>query len=90
MNKSVKKRFSGVFRDGGAGKGSVQRFRQRRKKLLEREDKLMALTGVPYGPGEETGWEAIASPANCWFCSPEGGLGAEERHREFRHGRADP
>jgi Xaa-Pro aminopeptidase len=57
-----KKTYSGIFRDGGAGKFSKRRFRERRKKLLERENKLMAITGVPYGPGGETVWSYAFCP----------------------------
>ena len=51
-----------MFRDGGAGRLAVQRYRDRRQKLMEREQKLMVLTGVPYGPGEETGWAYAQLP----------------------------
>ena len=56
MSGSVKKRFTGVFRDGGAGSWAGRRYAERRRKLMRREGKLIALTGVPYGPGQETGW----------------------------------
>jgi Xaa-Pro aminopeptidase len=54
--KNIKKTYTGIFRDGGAGKFSKRRFRERRKKLMEREQKLMVITGVPYGPEGETVW----------------------------------
>jgi Xaa-Pro aminopeptidase len=54
--KNIKKTYSGIFRDGGAGKFAKRRFRERRKKLMDREQKLMAITGVPYGPEGETVW----------------------------------
>ncbi len=51
-----KKIHSGIFRDGGAGKFAKKRYRARRKKLMDKEGILMAITGVPYGPGQETVW----------------------------------
>jgi len=54
--KNQKKVYTGIFRDGGAGKFAKRRFRERRKKLMEREHKLMVVTGVPYGPEGETVW----------------------------------
>lgn len=60
--KSVKKVYSGIFRDGGAGKFAKRRFRERRKKLIERENVLMAITGTPYGPGQETVWAYAFCP----------------------------
>jgi Xaa-Pro aminopeptidase len=51
-----KKTYSGIFRDGGAGNLAKKRYRARRKKLMDREGILMAITGVPYGPGQETVW----------------------------------
>ncbi len=57
-----KKIYSGIFRDGGAGKFAKQRYRLRRSKLMEKEDKLIVLTGVPYGPGAETTWTYAHAP----------------------------
>ena len=54
--KSYKKTYSGIFRDGSAGRFAKQRYRTRRKKLIDKEGVLMAITGVPYGPGQETVW----------------------------------
>lgn len=54
--KNNKKIYTGIFRDGGAGKFAKGRFRARRKKLMERENKLMVVTGVPYGPEGKTVW----------------------------------
>jgi len=54
--KNSKKTYSGIFRDGGAGKFAKRRFRDRRKKLMKSEQKLMVITGVPYGPEGETVW----------------------------------
>ncbi len=54
--KNNKKTYTGIFRDGGAGKFAKRRFSQRRKKLMERENKLMVITGVPYGPEGKTVW----------------------------------
>lgn len=54
--KNYKKTYTGIFRDGGAGKYAKRRFRDRRKKLMERENKLMVITGVPYGPEGKTVW----------------------------------
>ncbi len=54
--KNNKKTYTGIFRDGGAGKFAKRRFRERRKKLMERENKLMVITGVPYGPEGKTVW----------------------------------
>ena len=48
MAKAKKKKYTGIFRDGGAGKHAIWRFRDRRKKLMQKEDKLMVITGVPY------------------------------------------
>ena len=62
MKKIIKKKYSGVFRDGGAGKLAVKRFRDRRQKLMDREGIMMVFTGVPYGPGEETGWAYAQVP----------------------------
>ncbi len=61
--KTIKKKiYSGIFRDGGAGPNAKRRFRERRKKLMQRENKLMVITGVPYGPGGETVWSYAHSP----------------------------
>jgi len=62
MKQSNKKKYSGVFRDGGAGQQAKKRFRNRRVQLMKRENKLMVLTGVPYGPGQETGWAYAHCP----------------------------
>ena len=62
MKQSHKKKYSGVFRDGNAGQQAKKRFRNRRVKLMKRENKLMVLTGVPYGPGQETGWAYAYCP----------------------------
>ncbi|MCF8720184.1 aminopeptidase P family protein [Nitrospina gracilis] len=56
MQRDGKKIYSGIFRDGGAGAYAKRRFRERRKKLMDAENMLMVLTGVPYGPGQETLW----------------------------------
>ena len=60
--KNNKKTYTGIFRDGGAGKFAKRRFRERRKKLMERENKLMAITGVPYGPEGKTVWSYAYCP----------------------------
>ena len=61
--KTLKKVHSGIFRDGGAGAFSKRRFRDRRKKLMAKEGQILAITGVPYGPGGKTTWAyAIAPP----------------------------
>ena len=57
-----KKTYTGIFRDGGAGKLAKRRFRDRRKKLMARENKLMAITGVPYGPEGKTVWSYAYCP----------------------------
>ncbi|GJL77734.1 MAG: Xaa-Pro aminopeptidase [Nitrospinaceae bacterium] len=57
-----KKTYTGIFRDGGAGKLAKRRFRDRRKKLMNRERKLMVITGVPYGPEGETVWSYAYCP----------------------------
>ena len=57
-----KKTYSGIFRDAGAGAQAKRRYRDRRKKLMQRENKLMAITGVPYGPGGETVWAYAHCP----------------------------
>ncbi len=62
MNIKMKKKYSGIFRDGGAGAQARSRFRKRRQRLMERENKLMVITGVPYGPGEETTWSYAYCP----------------------------
>ena len=54
--KTMKKVYTGIFRDGEAGSFAKRRFRGRRKKLMVKEDRLMAITGVPYGPGGKTTW----------------------------------
>ena len=54
--------YSGVFRDGGAGRLAKKRYRARRKRLLNKENVLMAITGVPYGPGQETVWAYAHCP----------------------------
>ena len=61
MNKS-KNTYSGIFRDGGAGSLAKKRYRARRKRLLSKENILMAITGVPYGPGQETVWAYAHCP----------------------------
>ncbi len=60
--KTLKKVHTGIFRDGGAGPFAKRRFRERRKKLLEKENRLMAITGVPYGPGGKTTWAYAYCP----------------------------
>lgn len=60
--KNNKKTYTGIFRDGGAGKFAKRRFRVRRKKLMDRERKLMVITGVPYGPEGETVWSYAYCP----------------------------
>lgn len=62
MAKHVKNIYSGVFRDGGAGKLAKSRFRKRRAKLMEEENKLIVIAGVPYGPGQETVWSYAYTP----------------------------
>ena len=59
---NLKKTYSGIFRDGGAGNSARRRYRERRKKLMRREGKLIAITGVPYGPGQETVWSYAHCP----------------------------
>ena len=61
MNK-LKNTYSGIFRDGGAGILAKKRYRLRRKILLDKENILMAITGVPYGPGQETVWAYAHCP----------------------------
>ena len=60
--KTLKKVHTGIFRDGGAGAFAKRRFRERRKKLIAKEDCLMAIAGVPYGPGGKTTWAYTYSP----------------------------
>jgi len=60
--KNGKKVYSGIFRDGGAGTRAKSRFRARRRKLMKKENQLMVLTGVPYGPGQETTWTYAHAP----------------------------
>ena len=60
--KSYKKTYSGIFRDGGVGNLAKQRYRVRRKRLIDKEGILMAITGVPYGPGQETVWSYAHCP----------------------------
>ena len=60
--KNGKKVYSGIFRDGGAGVRAKSRFRARRRKLMKKENQLMVLTGVPYGPGQETTWTYAHAP----------------------------
>lgn len=60
--KSYKKTYSGIFRDGGAGRLAKQRYRARRKRLMDKEGILIAITGVPYGPGQETVWAYAHCP----------------------------
>jgi len=62
MTHNGKKTYSGIFRDGGAGRNAKRRYRERRKKLMRKEKKLMVLTGVPYGPGAETLWTYAFTP----------------------------
>ncbi|MFQ5481898.1 MAG: aminopeptidase P N-terminal domain-containing protein [Nitrospinaceae bacterium] len=62
MKQAKKKRYSGIFRDGGAGAHSKKRFRERRKKLMAKENRLLALAGVPHGPGQETLWAYAHCP----------------------------
>lgn len=60
--KKYKKTFSGIFRDGGAGRFAKKRYRSRRKRLIDKEGILMVITGVPYGPGQETVWAYAHCP----------------------------
>ena len=60
--KTMKKVYTGIFRDGEAGSFAKRRFRGRRKKLMVKEDRLMAITGVPYGPGGKTTWAYAYCP----------------------------
>ena len=61
MNK-IKNTYSGIFRDGGVGRLAKKRYRVRRKRLIDKENMLMAITGVPYGPGQETVWAYAHCP----------------------------
>jgi len=61
MNK-FKNTYSGIFRDGGVGRLAKKRYRVRRKRLIDKENMLMAITGVPYGPGQETVWAYAHCP----------------------------
>jgi Xaa-Pro aminopeptidase len=60
--KTLKKVHTGIFRDGGAGPFTKRRYRQRRKDLMAAEGRLMAVTGVPYGPGGKTTWAYAHCP----------------------------
>ena len=60
--KTIKKVHTGIFRDGGAGAFAKRRFRARRKKLMAKESRLMAIAGVPYGPGGKTTWAYAYCP----------------------------
>ncbi|MBC8284324.1 MAG: aminopeptidase P N-terminal domain-containing protein [Nitrospinae bacterium] len=60
--KTIKKIHSGIFRDGGAGSFAKRRYRDRRAKLMKKENSLMVITGVPYGPGGKTVWAYAHSP----------------------------
>ena len=60
--KNGKKTYSGIFRDGGAGTRAKSRLRERRRKLMKKENQLIVLTGVPYGPGQETTWTYAYAP----------------------------
>jgi Xaa-Pro aminopeptidase len=60
--KTSKKVYTGIFRDGGAGAFAKRRYRDRRKKLMMAEGRLMAITGVPYGPGGKTTWAYAYCP----------------------------
>ena len=62
MTAARKKAYSGIFRDGGAGDKARARYRKRRKALMDQENILMVLTGVPYGPGAETLWTYAHCP----------------------------
>jgi Xaa-Pro aminopeptidase len=59
---NLKKIYSGIFRDGGAGNSARRRYRERRRKLMKREEKLIVIAGVPYGPGQETIWSYAHCP----------------------------
>ncbi len=60
--KISKKVHTGIFRDGGAGAFAKRRFHERRKKLMVKEGQLMAIAGVPYGPGGKTIWSYAHCP----------------------------
>jgi Xaa-Pro aminopeptidase len=60
--KPSKKIHTGIFRDGGAGVFSKRRYRERRNKLMAKEGQLMAIAGVPYGPGGKTTWAYAYCP----------------------------
>lgn len=60
--KISKKVHTGIFRDGGAGAFAKRRFHERRKKLMVKEGQLMAIAGVPYGPGGKTTWAYAHCP----------------------------
>ena len=60
--KTIKKTHSGIFRDGGAGAFAKRRYRDRRNKLMEKENSLIVITGVPYGPSGKTVWAYAHSP----------------------------
>ena len=60
--KTIKKVYSGIFRDGGAGNQAKRRYRYRRRKLMDNEGSLIAITGVPYGPGGKTVWAYSHNP----------------------------
>jgi Xaa-Pro aminopeptidase len=60
--KTIKKTHSGIFRDGGAGAYAKRRYRDRRNKLMEKENSLIVITGVPYGPSGKTVWAYAHSP----------------------------
>jgi len=58
----MKKVHTGIFRDGGAGAFAKRRYRGRRKELMRKEGRIMAITGVPYGPGGKTTWAYAYCP----------------------------
>ena len=60
--KTIKKIHSGIFRDGGAGSFAKRRYRDRRNQLMQKENSLVVITGVPYGPGGKTVWSYAYSP----------------------------
>ncbi len=60
--KTIKKIHSGIFRDGGAGSFAKRRYRDRRNQLMQKENSLIVITGVPYGPGGKTVWAYAHSP----------------------------
>ncbi|PIQ97970.1 MAG: peptidase M24 [Nitrospinae bacterium CG11_big_fil_rev_8_21_14_0_20_56_8] len=59
---ALKKIYTGIFRDGGAGVRAKERYRKRRQEIMDREKRVMVLTGVPYGPGGETVWAYAHCP----------------------------